>query len=396
MITPIYALAIESMNEYSDESYGVGKGAYCKFKSNFQSDSLDIIKPGPGCFNDTGIDSLVGNLVDCGSCPYDYLNTKADLADYLLNAAKLPSSQKELYNDNFQDKCDEINNLTRTIETSLMVDAFRKNSSSIVNSTCYDVSKAYEGPPGSRLVVGRPQKRLCWLPNEKDITKQCSSGVITILVPERSKYLIFNGVNVCPESESLLRDEDNNIYFADNETYCQMPKNISSFQHERFDVINVSKMWINTMRYSSSSVSYCCAYPYVQKIFSGIQFDIGNCYQDNTPKPYPKSYSPPSSSKKSCIALNQSVTVNNGTTKLLKDIIIGDKVLTETGYSTYLGNMHDITHSDTVLIHTESGNTIELTKEHIVKTVKGFVREICLSLKGTIQIVLSVHPKDDL
>lgn len=76
---------------------------------------------------------------------------------------------------------------------------------------------------------------------------------------------------------------------------------------------------------------------------------------------------------KGCIAAHQTVLTNKNTVKMIKDLAVGDIILTENGFQDYIGNIHSGDIYPTKIIYTENGNNIEITYDHFIKTESGFV-----------------------
>ena len=74
-----------------------------------------------------------------------------------------------------------------------------------------------------------------------------------------------------------------------------------------------------------------------------------------------------------CIAAHQTVLTHKNSVKMIKDLALGDKVLTENGFQDYIGNIHKGGISPTIIIYTEEKNNIELTYDHFIKTNNGFL-----------------------
>ncbi len=55
------------------------------------------------------------------------------------------------------------------------------------------------------------------------------------------------------------------------------------------------------------------------------------------------------------------------------DLKSGDKVLTDKGYRRYVGNIHESKVHNTVIIHISENKTVELTRDHLIKTDSGFL-----------------------
>ena len=96
-------------------------------------------------------------------------------------------------------------------------------------------------------------------------------------------------------------------------------------------------------------------------------------YQDYSKCTY--SCDTPGSGKKSggCIAAHQQVITYGNAVKTIKNLALGDKVLTDKGFQDYMGNIHSGDVYPTKIIYTEDGDDIELTYEHFVKTENGFL-----------------------
>ena len=81
----------------------------------------------------------------------------------------------------------------------------------------------------------------------------------------------------------------------------------------------------------------------------------------------------PSPTKRGCIAAHQTVVTHDNAVKMIKNLVLGEKVLTENGFQDYIGNIHIGDVYPTKIIFTEDGNNIELTYDHFIKTENGFV-----------------------
>lgn len=107
--------------------------------------------------------------------------------------------------------------------------------------------------------------------------------------------------------------------------------------------------------------------------------------------PTPTSNSTPSSTTtppltlSGCIAANQSVLTQQNNLKLIKDLVLGDKVLTENGFQDYMGNIHQGGVYPTIIIYVENGSSIELTYDHYIKTTNGFVHAQKVSIGDLIK-----------
>lgn len=82
---------------------------------------------------------------------------------------------------------------------------------------------------------------------------------------------------------------------------------------------------------------------------------------------------PSPTKKKGCIAAHQKVLTHKNAVKMIKDLALGDKVLTENGFQDYMGNIHEGGIYPTIIIYTEGKNDIELTYDHFIKTNNGFL-----------------------
>ena len=92
-----------------------------------------------------------------------------------------------------------------------------------------------------------------------------------------------------------------------------------------------------------------------------------------TPSPAPiPTPSPSSGGGTSCIASHQIVKTRNSA-KMMMDLRNGDEVMTDKGYRRYIGNIHESKVHNTVIVHTSRNNTIELTRDHLIKTDLGFL-----------------------
>ena len=87
----------------------------------------------------------------------------------------------------------------------------------------------------------------------------------------------------------------------------------------------------------------------------------------------PTSSNPTPVSSNGCIAAHQTVLTHDNHVKMIKNLVLGDKVLTENGFQDYIGNIHSGDVYPTKIIYTKNGNNIELTYDHFIKTENGFV-----------------------
>jgi hypothetical protein len=72
-----------------------------------------------------------------------------------------------------------------------------------------------------------------------------------------------------------------------------------------------------------------------------------------------------------CIADYQSVVTAHNITKTIRDLKIGDMVITDEGLQEYIGNIHEGSVLPTLVLHT-TNRSIEITGNHLVKTRVGF------------------------
>jgi Hint module len=107
-------------------------------------------------------------------------------------------------------------------------------------------------------------------------------------------------------------------------------------------------------------------------------FGLNLCVPSPAPGPQPPSTSAPTSPTASCIASNQKAIVMSRGSKLISDLEVGEKVLTDEGFQDYMGNINkDCVHKSctlpTLTIHTVDNIHVELTHGHLIKTSNGFM-----------------------
>ncbi len=107
-------------------------------------------------------------------------------------------------------------------------------------------------------------------------------------------------------------------------------------------------------------------------------FGLNLCVPSPAPDPQPPSTSAPTSPTPSCIASNQKALVLNHGLKIISDLEVGEKVLTDEGFQDYMGNINkDCVQKNctlpTLTIHAVDNIRVELTHGHLIKTSSGFL-----------------------
>ena len=74
-----------------------------------------------------------------------------------------------------------------------------------------------------------------------------------------------------------------------------------------------------------------------------------------------------------CIAAHQTVLVRDIGARPIAALTPGDMVLTSVGYQPYLGSMHDNRMAPTLVLTIAHGRSVELSRDHFIKTQSGFM-----------------------
>lgn len=96
-----------------------------------------------------------------------------------------------------------------------------------------------------------------------------------------------------------------------------------------------------------------------------------------------------------CIAAHHTVRVQDGGSRPLSALVPGDVVLTSEGYKPYLGSMHDLGVSPTLVLSIAHGRSVELTHDHLVKTAAGFVTASAVAV-GTLVATVTEDGTEEL
>ena len=89
----------------------------------------------------------------------------------------------------------------------------------------------------------------------------------------------------------------------------------------------------------------------------------------------------------SCIANYQTVLVRDRGAQPIAALMAGDMIQTGDGYQPYLGSMHDAGKAPMLVLELAHGQSVELSREHLIKTKAGFVSAATIDVGSLVATV---------